>query len=112
MLMNLALLIECEKYESMVTSSESESPTEVWITVPTGDGFATIEVAYSQLFSRLFTSSYVVRPGTIGMGLQSKPYGVGRSYAEITVNENEASCLTRCYRSGLMSLMLILHSLI
>lgn len=112
LVMALAMLVVCEEDESIIISSESESPTEVWITVPTDDGFATIRVAYSQLFSPLFTSSYEVRPGSIGMGSQSKPYGVGRTYAKITVGENEAPCLTRCYRSGLMSLMLLLNSLI
>lgn len=112
LVMALAMLVACEEHESMSLSSESESPTEVWITVPTDDGFATIRVAYSQLFSPLFTSSYVVRPGSIGMGLQSQQYGVGRAYTKITVDKNEASCLTRCYRSGLVSLMLLLNSLI
>ncbi|CCE86127.1 Piso0_005777 [Millerozyma farinosa CBS 7064] len=112
LVMAIAMLVACEEDENMSIPTESESPTEVWITVPTYDGFATIRVAYSQSFSPLFTPSYVAKPGSIGMGSQTKPYGGGRTYPKITVGKNEASCLARCYRSGLVSLMLLLNSLI
>lgn len=72
------------------TSSISEKPTMVWVTVITNGMLATVQAPFTQSFMSPYPGDYPVASGLIGLGSLSGEVGKIREYGKTTVTDNGA----------------------